>query len=645
MSLDRSFSTGLFSTTAPHRTVGSRRLQRRTARLAVLLVPLALLALLCAAPALASSAGSQGLAAPPLALLAVQQAELTAGDGATSDYFGYSVAVSGDTALVGAYADDLAGGDQGSAYVFTRAGTTWSQQAQLTAGDGAAGDNFGFSVALAGDTALVGASGNDIGAAVNQGSAYVFTRTGTGWSQQAQLTAGDGAAFDCFGFSVAVSGDTALVGAYGNDIGAAADQGSAYVFTRTGTSWSQQAQLTAGDGAAGDVFGTSAALAGDTALIGAYADDIGPAVDQGSAYVFTRTGTSWSQQAQLTAGDGAAADIFGISVALAGDTALVGAYADDIGAVANQGSAYVFTRAGTSWSQQAQLTAGDGAAGDFFGSSVALTGDTALVGATSDDVGANSGQGSAYVFTRSGTTWGQQAQLTAGDGAAFDLFGTSVALAGDTALVGAYGNDIGAAPDRGSAYVFVLDATAPQTTASLAPPANAAGWNKLPVTVTLAATDAGSGVAATAYRPAGGAWTPYTAPFLVSAQGVSTFEYGSTDVAGHAEATETLSVRLDSKRPTATAYGASAIKGKKVKLTYKVSDALPGCQKAKATLKLYKGTKVKQVVKSGVRASNKKQSVNWLCTLAPGRYTLKVYATDIAGNAQRRVGTARVIVR
>ena len=530
----------------------------------------------------------------------------------------------------------------------------------------------------------------------------MFTRTGTSWSQQAQLTAGDGAAGDLFGYSVALAGDTALVGAYGNDIGAAANQGSAYVFTRSGTSWSQQAQLTAGDGAANDYFGYSVAVSGDTALVGAYADDVGAAADQGSAYVFTRSGTSWSQQAQLTAGDGAAGDIFGISVALAGDTALVGAYANDIGAGHRPGlglrvhalrdelepagaahrraTARPLTSSASRspspatppWSGPTPTTSAPPPtrarptcsraperAGASRRSSPPATARPATSSAvpspwpatppwsarTSDDVGANSGQGSAYVFTRSGTTWSQQAQLTAGDGAAGDLFGSSVALAGDTALVGAYANDIAAAPDRGSAYVFVLDATAPLTTPSLDPPANAAGWNKRPVTVTLAATDAGSGVAATAYRPAGGAWTPYTAPFMVSAQGVSTFEYGSTDVAGHAEATETLSVRLDSVRPTTTAYGASAVKGKKVKLAYKVNDALPGCQKAKATLKLFKGAKVKKVLKTGVRASNKKQSVNWLCTLAPGRYTLKVYATDIAGNAQRKVGTARVIVR
>ncbi|MBE5314054.1 MAG: fibronectin type III domain-containing protein [Xanthomonadales bacterium] len=389
-----------------------------------------------------------------------QQQKLTAGDGAASDGFGYAVALSGDTMLLGANGDDTGvNSDQGSAYVYTRSGMTWTQQAKLTAGDGAASDFFGFSVALDGDTALVGVQGDDVGANVDQGSAYVFTRIGTTWTQQAQLTAGDGAAFDQFGYAVALSGDTALVGSVSGDVGANSNQGSAYVYTRSGTTWTQQAKLTAGDGAASDFFGFSVALDGDTALVGVQSDDVGANVDQGSAYVFTRIGTTWTQQAQLTAGDGAAFDQFGFSVALSGDTALVGSVSDDVGANSNQGSAYVYTRSGTTWTQQAHLTAADGTASDLFGRALALDGDTALVGAPFDDVGANADQGSGYVFTRGGTTWTQQEKLTAGDGAASDQFGSSVALSGNTALVGARSNDVGANNDQGSAYVYMRSGT------------------------------------------------------------------------------------------------------------------------------------------------------------------------------------------
>jgi hypothetical protein len=385
--------------------------------------------------------------------------QLLASSGAANDYFGHSVAIEGDTALVGAYSDDVgANTDQGSVYVFTRSGSIWTQQAQLTATGGAAGDRFGFSVALSGDTALVGAYFDDIGVNNDRGSAYVFTRTGATWTQQAQLTATGGAANDQFGISVALSGDTALVGAWLDDVGRNSNQGSAFVFTRSGTTWTQQAQLTASDGAADDVFGFSVALSGDTALVGARGDDLGTNAGQGSAYVFTRSGSIWIQQAQLTATGGAAGDNFGVSVAISGDTALVGAHWDDVGANTDQGSVYVFGRSGTTWTQQAQLTATGGAAGDNFGWSVALSGDMALVGADEDDVGANPAQGSAYVFTRSGTRWNQQAQLTAAGGAEGDRFGMSVALSGDTALVGASLDDVGAASNQGS--VWMLDVPA-----------------------------------------------------------------------------------------------------------------------------------------------------------------------------------------
>ena len=162
--------------------------------------------------------------------------------------------------------------------------------------------------------------------------------------------ASDGATFDSFGNSVAISGDYALVGAYGDDIGANANQGSAYVFVRSGSSWTQQDKLTATDGAANDYFGNSVAISGDYALVGAYADDIGANTAQGSAYVFFRSGSSWTQQQKLTAADGAANDNFGNSVAISGDYALVGAPYDDIGANIQQGSAYVFKRTGTGWS-------------------------------------------------------------------------------------------------------------------------------------------------------------------------------------------------------------------------------------------------------------------------------------------------------
>jgi uncharacterized repeat protein (TIGR01451 family) len=366
-------------------------------------------------------------------------------DGATSDGFGNPVAVSGDTALVGAVGDD---GNKGSAYVFVHSGSYWTQQAKLIASDGAVSDRFGYSVAISGDTALVGAYYDDS----LKGSAYIFVRSGTTWTQQAKLTANDGEAWDYFGDSVALSGDTALVGAYSDD----SNKGSAYIFVKPGSGWTsmtQTAKLTASDGAYEDYFGNSVALSGDTALVGAHRDDS----EKGAAYIFIMPGSGWittsTYTAKLTASDGVASDLFGQSVALSGDTALVGAHWDDI----YKGSAYIFVKPGSGWTTTstytAKLTASDGAGGDEFGYSVAISGDTALVGAHGDDDD-GSASGSAYVFVKPGSGWTTTstytAKLTASDGAGSDYFGNSVALSGDTALVGAYLDD----SQKGSAYFY-----------------------------------------------------------------------------------------------------------------------------------------------------------------------------------------------
>jgi FG-GAP repeat len=383
-----------------------------------------------------------------------QQQKLTASDGAAGDRFGGSVAVSGDTVVVGAFRDDDAGDNSGSAYVFVGSGSSWTEEAKLTASDGAAGDGFGDSVAISGDTAVVGARNDDV-AGLRSGSAYVFAGSGSSWTEEAKLTASDGAAGDRFGDSVAISGDTAVVGARLDD-GAGTDSGSAYVFVRSGTTWSQQKKLTASDAAAEDLFGWSVAVSGNTVVVGAFSDD-DRGFGSGSAYVFVRSGSSWSQQQKLTASDGAVGDSFGVSVAVDGDTAVVGAHLDDDAGL-RSGSAYVFVRSGSSWTEEAKLIAIDAAiiTGEF-GFSVAVSGDTAVVGSWhDDDVGPRSG--SAYVFVRSESSWTEEAKLAASDAAAEDLFGASVAVDGDTVVIGAFGND-DAGTDSGSAYVFVRSGT------------------------------------------------------------------------------------------------------------------------------------------------------------------------------------------
>ena len=398
-----------------------------------------------------------GLTAGSAATTRAQKAEsdsaalikLVASDAMPSDRFGVSVAVSGDTALVGAPTEDA---ERGAAYVFTRVDGVWMEQAKLVASDGRSLRKFGFSVALSGDTAVVGGSTGVIGGSDHHadrapGSAYVFERTGSTWVEQAKLTAGpDGATGDDFGTAVAVSRDTVVVGAGGVGLG-----GSAYVFARSGGAWREQATLTAGDDAAvGDKFGYSVAVSGELVVVGAHLDDVGSNPNQGSAYVFIRDGERWNRLANLAASDGAADDNFGFSVAASADTLVVGAWHDDVDGNADQGSAYVFAREGRGWIERAHLIGGDGANGEEFGRSAAVSGDTVLLGAQRDSTGDKVQHGSAYVFARSGGAWREQTKLLAPDGGRVDLFGVSVAISGGTALIGAGFHDL----HRGAAYVW-----------------------------------------------------------------------------------------------------------------------------------------------------------------------------------------------
>jgi len=396
--------------------------------------------------AVAASLLVAGLAFGQVGPLAVEEAKLTATDAVTNNLFGISVAISGDTAVVGATPEHSY---SGYAYVSVRSGTGWIQQAKLIASDTSPGNYFGYSLAISGDTAVVGARGDSL----YTGAAYVFVRSGTIWVQQAKLTASDASSGDLFGCSVSIWGDTVVVGACDEDPAGVPAAGSAYVFVRSGISWSEQAKVTASDPDNGDYFGFDVALAGDTAVVGAPEKYSG----SGSAYVFVRSGASWVQQTKLSSFSLNGFSVgtksyFGYSVAISGDTAVVGAYGNG----GNIGAAYVFERGATDWLQQTKLTASDTApAADYFGYSVALSGDTAVVGAYGDNLSSGiDDAGSAYLFVRSGTSWSEQAKLTASDAAEEDRFGNAVALEGDTVVVGAARDNNAGGPDAGSAYVF-----------------------------------------------------------------------------------------------------------------------------------------------------------------------------------------------
>ena len=392
------------------------------------------------------------------------RADLTASDGAAGDYLGRSVSLDGDTAVVGAAGSDIGGAEsQGAVYVFVRSGDTWTQQVKLTAPDGAAGDEFGFAAAISGDTIVVGARFAAIDGINGHGAAYVFVRSGDTWTEQAKLSAADGASYDEAGFSVAIDGDTVLVGApFANG-----SQGKAYVFTRSGTDWAFEATLAADDGAASDRFGLALAVEGDTAIAGSPSAQIGANGYQGAAYVFARSAGAWTLQRKLTGSDSAAFDEFGVSVALDAGTAVVGAHYADV-VFSGQGAAYVFVRDGDAWSEQGKLVSDDAFFGDEFGFSVAISGDTAAVGALFADAGGTENEGEAYIFSRTNGTWSQAAKLFPDAVTMGGEFGIGVALDGDTAVVGAESAPVDG-EFRGAAYVFSSAIATPIPAAQVTP--------------------------------------------------------------------------------------------------------------------------------------------------------------------------------
>ena len=409
---------------------------------------------LCLPTVLAGAASRPALRHLPVAAspVFVQSQKLTIPSGDPyAAAFGNAVAVDGQTAVVGAPDDSYGSGFlQGRAYVFSYGDGVWTEVAELTAGDAGNADYFGTAVAISGDTIMVGAPLHNSAT----GAIYVFSDAGGTWTQVAELTAGDAAANAYFGWSVALDGSTALVG---SPLAAAAGttaQGQAYVFTGSGANWTQAAEFTAADGEANGWFGYSVALAGPTALVGELYATVGANVEQGAAYVFGENQGNWNQVQKLTAGAGQAYDLFGDAVALSGTTGLIGAPAVNTG---RPGSAYVFAESGGSWSETQALDANGAAAADEFGRALALDGARALIGAPNRSVGGNTAQGAAYVFDAAGGTWSQSAMLTASDGAQNDLFGDAAALQGDTLFVGASAAAAGGVAAQGAVYSFAAN--------------------------------------------------------------------------------------------------------------------------------------------------------------------------------------------
>lgn len=364
-----------------------------------------------------------------------ETAKLLASDGAAGDLFGWSVGISGDLSISGGYFSS-------SAYIYRFNGATWIEQAVLEASDGMPSDSFATAVAISGDVAIVGAFADDDNGLFS-GSAYVFRFDGAKWLEQAKLLASDGESSAWFGSSVAISNDVALVGAPVDGRGI----GAAYVYRFDGATWIEEAKLLASDAAPTAFFGDAVAIDGNVAIAGAYGHD-GNGNAAGAAYVFRFDGITWHEEAKLLDSQGSAFDNFGRSTAIRGDVAIVGAVLDDDNG-GDSGSAFVYRFDGATWPQEAKLQASDGMDSHFFGGSVAIDGDVALVAALGDDEnGLNAG--AAYLYRLNGFTWIEEAKLLAADAAPLDTFGRRVAISDDRAIVGADKDDAGS----GSAYVF-----------------------------------------------------------------------------------------------------------------------------------------------------------------------------------------------
>ena len=474
----------------------------------------------------------------------VEQAKLTASDGAVQDRLGYTVAIDGNTLVAGAPGNNSI---QGAVYVFVQPGTSWAtatETAKLTASDGAHNDSLGSSVAIAGDTVVAGAPGAVEGGLAVAGAAYVFVKPAAGWTtatETAKLTASHVAVFGAVGSSVAISGDTIVSG--GGE--------AAYVFVKPATGWAggaptpttETARLTNSDQGDVDGFGSSVGVSGDTVVVGSYSATVNTNVNQGAAYVFVEPGSGWAtgtETAKLIASDGATNVYLGSSAAIDGDTVVVGApqaiVGDDVG---NAGAVYVFVQPGTGWAggaatpttETAKLWASDGKANDGFGTAVAIQGGNLVVGdgVATPEVGPTPA-GAAYVFTEPTSGWATTstfaAKLTTSDDGGEQSLGNSVSISGNTVAVGAPGAMIGSNPIQGAAYVF-----GPATPVIVWP---------TPAPITYGTPVSTTQQNATSFVPGTFSYLPPLGTVLAGGQQTLFVTFTPTDPSGYTTATDTV---------------------------------------------------------------------------------------------------------
>jgi hypothetical protein len=368
-----------------------------------------------------------------------------------SDRFGGSVSLSGGVALVGAPGDEVGGVDSGWAYVYRHDGNGWNHEQKLTASDAQAGDAFGIAVSVFGNVAFIGARRDDV-TGIYSGSAYVFEFDGSTWNELERISPVDSAAGARFGESIAVEGSLAIIGAP-YSVNGGITTGSAYIFRYNGSSWVEETELLASDGANADRFGTSVSISGDLALVGARFSDFGGNSGSGSAYVFRYNGSAWVEEAKLVPADPYPTVYFGSAVSISGDRALVGAPLGH-GSVVSSGVAYVFKFNEVDWVQEQKLEASDPLFIDNYGVSVALNGARAIVGANNQGCcGSTYDIGAAYDIRLHNGTWFEVAKFIPSDTTSHIQLGGSVAVSGKAVLVGAERDDQNGLL-AGSAYVY-----------------------------------------------------------------------------------------------------------------------------------------------------------------------------------------------
>lgn len=393
-------------------------------------------------------------------LFSQSQQEIQSQDIAAGDFFGASVAIDDDWLIAGAIFDQEPFEKSGSAYLFEHSGGVWSQQAKLVPSEPGTNNLFGYSVALSGSIAVIGAPWDDAPPEFNSGSAYVFARDASAWTEQSKLIASDAAALHYLGWSVATDGTTVAVGAPLATSRGITETGAVYVYTVVNDIWTEQSKLMAPDPVQGDYFGRSVAVSGNTIVVGAFQSDLG-ATDGGAAFVFQRSNNDWTHSATLIASDAAPGDAFGESISLDGNLLLIGSWLTDENGD-NSGSAYIFSRAGEEWSQEAKLMASDGAADDRLGFRVGLRGGVAAVGARGDDHSGVNDAGSTYLFREENGTWQQIAKLIASNPMAEDNFGIGVAISATFVASGAERTD-NVGEDSGSIFMDVVPASSGHT--------------------------------------------------------------------------------------------------------------------------------------------------------------------------------------